>query len=63
MEKKHTLIFTFAIEIQIDELFTLVLVTSSVNKFSCKHFSIKCSSVYCYQKDKADVAKNLNLIV
>jgi hypothetical protein len=28
MENKYTLKFTFAIEIQIDKLFTLVLVTS-----------------------------------
>jgi hypothetical protein len=40
MENKYTLKFTFAIEIQIDKLFTLVWVTS-INKFSCKYFSIK----------------------
>ena len=39
----------------------LVLVTS-INKFSCKYFSIKCSFVCC-QKGKADVANNLYLIV
>ena len=59
MENKYTLKFTFAIEIQIDKLFTLALVTS-INKFSCKYFSIKCSSV-CYLK--ADVTNNLYLIV
>ena len=31
MENKYTLKFTFAIEIQIDKLFTLVLVTSKKN--------------------------------
>ena len=48
MENKYTLKFTFAIEIQIDRLFTLVLVTS-ISKFSCKYFSIKCSSVNKFQ--------------
>ena len=51
MENKYTLKFTFAIEIQIDNLFTLVLATSKkkcVNKFSCKYFSIKCSFVCCF---------------
>ena len=28
----------------------------------CKYFSIKCSSVCCYKKGKADVANNLNLL-
>ena len=55
MENKYTLKFTFAIEIQINKLFTLALVTS-INKCSCKYFSIKCSSVCCYQKCKPDVA-------
>ena len=62
MENKYTLKFTFAIEIQIDKLFTLVWVTS-INKFSCKYFSIKYSAVCSYQKGKADVANNLYLIV
>jgi hypothetical protein len=44
MENKYTLKFTFAIEIQIDKLFNLVLVTS-INKCSCKYFSIKCSII------------------
>ena len=55
MENKYTLKFTFGIEIQIDKLFNLVLVTS-INKCSCKYFSIKCSSVCCYQTCKPDVA-------
>ena len=62
MENKYTLRFTFAIEIQIDNLFTLALVTS-INTFSCTYFSFKCSSVCCYQKCKPDVAKNPYLIV
>ena len=62
MENKYTLRFTFAIEIQIDNLFTLALVTR-INTFSCTYFSIKCSSVCCYQKCKPDVAKNQYLIV
>ena len=40
IENKYTSKCTFAIEIQIDKLFTLVWVTS-INKFSCKYFSIK----------------------
>jgi hypothetical protein len=48
MENKYTLKCTYAIEIQIDKLFTLFWVTN-INKFSCKYFSIKCSSVCCYQ--------------
>jgi hypothetical protein len=55
IENKYTLKFTFAIEIQIDKLFTLALVTG-INKCSCKYFSIKCSSVCCYKKCKPDVA-------
>jgi hypothetical protein len=47
MENKYTLKFTFAIEIQINKLFTLALVTS-INNCSCKYFSIKSSSVCCY---------------
>jgi hypothetical protein len=39
MESKCTLKFT--LQIQIDKLFTLVLITG-INKFSCKYFSIKC---------------------
>ena len=58
MENKYTLKFTFAIEIQIDKLFTLVLVTS-VNKFSCKYFSIKCSSVCCYLTREGRYRKQL----
>ena len=56
MENKYTLKFTFAIEIQIDNLLTLALV-NRINKCSCKYFSIKCSSVCCYQQCKPDVAK------
>jgi hypothetical protein len=37
------------IEIQIDKLFTFVSVTG-INEFSCKYFSIKCSSVYLLSK-------------
>ena len=55
MGNKNTLKFTFAIEIQIDKLFTLTLVTS-INKCSYNYFSINCSSVCCYQKCKPDVA-------
>ena len=62
MENKYTLRFTFAIEIQIDHLLTLALV-NSINTFSCTYFSIKCSSVRCYQKCKPDVTKNPYLIV
>jgi L-asparagine transporter-like permease len=61
MENKNTLKCTFAIEIQINKLFTLIWVTS-INKFSCKYFLIKCSSVCCYQKGKAGVANNPYLI-
>ena len=57
MDNKYTLKFTFAIEIQIDKLFTLALVTG-INKCSCTYFSIKCSSVCCYQKCKPDVAND-----
>ena len=49
IENKYTLICTFAIEIQMDKLFTLVSITS-INEFSCKYFSIKCSSVYLLSK-------------
>ena len=49
MDNKYTLKCTFAIEIQPDKFFPLVWVTS-INKFSCKYFSIKSSSVCCYLK-------------
>ena len=62
MGNKYTLKFTFAIEIQIDNLLTLALV-NSINKCPWTYFSIKCSSVCCYQKCKPDVAKNQYLFV
>ena len=60
IENKYTLKCLFAIEIQICQLFTLVWVTS-VNKLSCKYFSIKCSYVYIFLKIK--IANNLYLMV
>ena len=54
VENKYTLKYTFAIEKQTDQLFTLVWVTS-INECSCKYCSIKCSS----KKIKAGVANNL----
>jgi hypothetical protein len=54
VENKYTLKYTFAIEKQTDQLFTLVWLTS-INECSCKYCSIKCSS----KKIKAGVANNL----